>query len=261
MGNAAQSSLKEACVVSLLRTDQLYRSFGSLVVTDRLNLTVEPGERHVIIGPNGAGKTTLINQIGGQLQPTGGRIVFDQTDITGWPPYRVCSTGIARTFQRNNLFLNLSVIENIRLAVEARRGNPLNCFSAVAAFRPLIERAEDLMQGVHLEGSGMRPARSLSYGEQRQLEIGIALAAEPKLLLLDEPTSGMSPAETARMIGLIAALPRTLTILMIEHDMNVVFSVADRITVLCYGQMIASGTPDEIQANARVREVYLGTAI
>jgi branched-chain amino acid transport system ATP-binding protein len=245
--------------VSLLRTDQLCRSFGSLVVTNRVSFTVDPGERHVIIGPNGAGKTSLINQIGGQLRPTQGRIFLDATDITGWSPDRICRSGIARTFQRNNLFVNLSVIENLRLAVEARRGNPLNFFSPIERFRRLIERAEELMQRVHLDENGARPARSLSYGEQRQLEIGIALASEPKLLLLDEPTSGMSPAETGRMIDLIASLPRTLTILMIEHDMNVVFSVADRITVLCYGEILASGTPAEIQANRRVREVYLGT--
>jgi branched-chain amino acid transport system ATP-binding protein len=246
--------------VSLLRTDRLYRSFGSLVVTNNINLSIAPGERHVIIGPNGAGKTSLINQIGGQLPPTEGRILLDETDITGWTPDRICRAGIARTFQRNNLFVNLSVLENLRLAVEARRGNALQFFWPIERFRPLIERAEELMQRVHLGGDGARPARSLSYGEQRQLEIGIALAGEPKLLLLDEPTSGMSPAETSRMIDLIGSLPRTLAILMIEHDMDVVFSVADHITVLCYGEVLATGTPAEIQANARVREVYLGTA-
>ena len=246
--------------MSLLRTERLCRSFGSLVVTNNVNLTVEPGERHVIIGPNGAGKTSLINQIGGQLQPSQGRIFLDDTDITGWSPDRVCRCGIARTFQRNNLFANLSVIENLRLAVEARRGNPLNFFSPVERFHRLIERAGELMKQVHLGEGGARPVRSLSYGEQRQLEIGVALGGEPKLLLLDEPTSGMSPAETGRMIDLIASLPRTLAILMIEHDMDVVFSVADRITVLCFGEILATGTPEEIRRNSRVREVYLGTA-
>ena len=247
--------------MSLLRTQELYRSFGSLIVTDRVNLAVEEGERHVIIGPNGAGKTSLINLIGGQLPPTAGRIFLGDTDITGWPPHRVCRAGVARTFQRNNLFGNLSVTENLRLAIEARRGNPLDFVSPVGRSGPLIARAAELMRRVHLDGNGAQAARRLSYGEQRQLEIGIALAGEPKLLLLDEPTSGMSPAETARMIDLIAGLPRTLSILMIEHDMNVVFSVADRITVLCYGQILATGTPAEIQGNARVREVYLGTAV
>jgi branched-chain amino acid transport system ATP-binding protein len=244
--------------VSVLRTDHLCRAFGSLVVTNDVNLTVDAGERHVIIGPNGAGKTSLVNQIGGQLEPSGGRIFVKNTDITGWSPSRVSRLGVARTFQRNNLFQNLSVMENLRLAVQARRGNPLDAFTPVRRLRDLIARAEELMRRVHLGGDGARLARNLSYGEQRQLEIGIALAGEPDLLLLDEPTSGMSPAETGRMIELIASLPRSLAILMIEHDMKVVFSLADRITVLYYGEVLATGTPGEIQANRRVREVYLG---
>jgi branched-chain amino acid transport system ATP-binding protein len=246
--------------MSVLRTDHLRRSFGSLIVTNDINLTVEAGERHVIIGPNGAGKTSLINQIGGQLQPSAGRIFFKGSDITGWSPSRISRMGLGRTFQRNNLFANLSVIENLRLAVQARRGRPLDFFTPVRRLSDLIERAEDLMRRVHLEHGGARLARSLSYGEQRQLEIGIALAGEPELLLLDEPTSGMSPAETVRVIDLIASLPRSLSILMIEHDMNVVFSVADRITVLYYGEVLAAGAPAEIQSNERVRDVYLGMA-
>jgi len=246
--------------MSVLRTDHLSKAFGSLVVTNDVNLMVDEGERHVIIGPNGAGKTSLINQIGGQLEPSGGRIFVKETDITGWSPNRVSRMGVARTFQRNNLFQNLSVIENLRLAVQARCGNPLDCFTPVEQLDGLLARANELMQRVHLADGGARLARNLSYGEQRQLEIGIALAGEPDLLLLDEPTSGMSPAETARMIDLIASLPRSLAILMIEHDMKVVFSVADRITVLYYGEVLASGTPADIQANARVREVYLGMA-
>ena len=245
--------------MSVLRTEHLYRSFGSLVVTNDLTLTVEAGERHVIIGPNGAGKTSLINQIGGQLAPSAGRIWFGDTDITGWSPDRVSRRGIARTFQRNNLFADLSVRENLRLAVQARRGNPLDVFTRVRRGDALSVRADELMAMVHIGGDGGRLVRQLSYGEQRQLEIGVALAGEPKLLLLDEPTSGMSPAETARMIALIRDLPRALAILMIEHDMNVVFSLADRITVLSYGEVLASGTSAEIQANPRVREVYLGT--
>jgi len=246
--------------MSVLRTDHLCRSFGSLVVTNDVSLTVEVGERHVIIGPNGAGKTSLINQIGGQLEPGSGRILVKDTDITGWSPSRISRLGVARTFQRNNLFQNLSVIENLRLAVQGRRGGALNVFTPVGRLHDMIARAEQLMHRVHLGDDGTRLARNLSYGEQRQLEIGIALAGEPDLLLLDEPTSGMSPGETARMIDLIASLPRTFSILMIEHDMKVVFSVADRITVLYYGEVLATGTPADIQANARVREVYLGVA-
>ena len=240
--------------MNVLRLDHLKKSFGSLVVTDDVNLIVAAGERHVIIGPNGAGKTSLVNQIGGQLQPNSGRILLKDHDITGSSPNRISRMGVARTFQRNNLFQNLS------LALELHRGNPLDFFWPVGRDKALSELAAGLMGQVHLDGDGERLVRNLSYGEQRQLEIGVALAGEPELLLLDEPTSGMSPTETARMIDLIGTLSRTLSILMIEHDMKVVFSVADRITVLYYGKVLATGTPAEIQANGRVREVYLGIA-
>lgn len=242
----------------ILRIDRLNKSFGNLIVTEDLSLAIAAGERHVVIGPNGAGKTSLINQISGQLQPSSGRILLQDRDITGFSPDRISRMGVARTFQRNNLFQNLSVIENIRLALVVRRGNPLDFFTPVGRDQALAERATALMAQVHLDGDGTRLVRHLSYGAQRQLEIAIALAGEPELLLLDEPTSGMSLTETTRIIELIAALPRTLSMLMIEHDMKVVFSVADRITVLYYGKVLASGTPAEIQANSRVREVYLG---
>ena len=246
--------------MTVLAIDHLRCAFGSLVVTDDVSLVIARGERHVVIGPNGAGKTSLINQIGGQLRPDGGRIVLKGQDITALAPHRISRLGVARTFQRNNLFHNLSAIENLRLALVVKFGQPLDFVRPALGDDALLERARRLMRTVHLDDDGARIARSLSYGEQRQLEIGIALAGEPELLLLDEPTSGMSPAETTRMIELIAALPRTLSILMIEHDMDVVFSVADRITVLYYGKILATGTPAEIQANARVREVYLGMA-
>jgi branched-chain amino acid transport system ATP-binding protein len=244
--------------MTLLRIDRLNKSFGNLTVTEDVSLAIAVGERHVIIGPNGAGKTSLINQISGQLKPSSGRILLQHRDITGFSPDRISRMGVARTFQRNNLFQNLGVIENIRLALAVRRGHPLDFFTPVGSDRAMAERAAALMAQVHLDGDGMRLVRQLSYGEQRQLEIAVALAGEPEVLLLDEPTSGMSPTETARIIELIAALPRTLSILMIEHDMKVVFSVADRITVLYYGKVLAAGTPAEIQANGRVREVYLG---
>jgi branched-chain amino acid transport system ATP-binding protein len=246
--------------VNVLDIQHLNRAFGNLVVTDDVSIAIGAGERHVIIGPNGAGKTSLINQIGGQLRPGSGRILLKGRDITGLGPSRISRLGVARTFQRNNLFHNLSVIENLRLALTVRFGNPLDCFFPAGGDEALMRRAGELMRQVHLAGDRARAARTLSYGEQRQLEIGIALASEPDLLLLDEPTSGMSPAETGRMIDLIAALPRTLSVLMIEHDMKVVFSVADRITVLYYGKILATGSPAEIQANGRVREVYLGLA-
>jgi branched-chain amino acid transport system ATP-binding protein len=245
--------------VTLLAIDHLTCAFGKLVVTDDLSLSIGEGDRHVVIGPNGAGKTSLINQIGGQLRPTSGRIFLHGEDITGQPPSRISRMGVARTFQRNNLFQNLSVAENLRLALTVRFANPLDFFTVAARDRRLAMRVRQLLQRVYLDGRDASIVRTLSYGEQRQLEVAVALASEPKLLLLDEPTSGMSPAETARMIELVAALPRTLSVLMIEHDMTVVFSVADRITVLYYGKILASGSPEAIRTDARVREVYLGT--
>ena len=242
----------------MLEIENINAFYGDSHILHGVSLSVGEGEIVCLLGRNGAGKTSLVNQIGGQLQPGSGRILLKDRDITGLSPDRISRMGVARTFQRNNLFQNLSVIENIRLALAVRRGHPLDFFTPVGRDKVLSERAADLMTRVHLDGDGTRLARNLSYGEQRQLEIGVALASEPELVLLDEPTSGMSPSETARMIELIGTLPRTLSILMIEHDMKVVFSVADRITVLYYGKVLATGTPADIQANARVREVYLG---
>ena len=245
--------------MTVLQLEDLYCAFGSLVVTKNISLAIKRGERHCIIGPNGAGKTSLLNQIGGQLRPNAGHILVEGTEITHWPPNRIAQAGVARTFQRNNLFFNLSVLENLQLAVAARRSLPWNFWTVADRIRPIINHAGTLLSRVQIAGDPQRLVRNLSYGEQRQLEIGVALAADPILLLLDEPTSGMSPAETDRMMTLIASLPRTLTVLMIEHDMNVVFTVADRITVLHYGEVLASGPPDAIRAEGRVREVYLGT--
>jgi branched-chain amino acid transport system ATP-binding protein len=244
--------------MNVLRINHLGKSFGSLTVTDDVTLAIGEGERHVIIGPNGAGKTSLINQISGLIRPDSGHIVLRDRDITGSSPDRIARMGVARTFQRNNLFQNLNVMDNVRLALQVRQGNPLSFFSPAAANMALSDRAADLLTKVHLSADESRLARHLSYGEQRQLELALAFAGEPALLLLDEPTSGMSPGETSRIIELISTLPRSLSILMIEHDMEVVFSIADRITVLYYGKVLATGTPQEIQANDRVREIYLG---
>lgn len=245
----------------ILKVRNLSKAFGRLVVTDDVSLDVETGERHVIIGPNGAGKTSLINQIGGQLKPTSGSIFLAGREITGLKPNEICHRGLARTFQRNNLFLNLTVVENVRLAIQAKLGTVRTLIAAVGPNSDMHCRAEQVLQAVDLTSGHDRLVRSLSYGEQRQLEIAVALAGSPQVLLLDEPTSGMSQNETSRMVDLIRALPRTTAILMIEHDMSVVFEVADRITVLYYGEVIASGPPAEIAVNARVREVYLGAHI
>jgi branched-chain amino acid transport system ATP-binding protein len=244
--------------VTLLRTERLHKAFGSLVVTREVDLTVKRGERHALIGPNGAGKTSLLHQIGGQLAPSSGRIFFKEQEITAESPERICQLGIGRTFQKNNLFRTLSMRENVRLAVQAKRGGWYRPIKEASADKSTAMRADEILAQVRLTDGLDRPVSSISYGEQRQLEIALALAAEPELLLLDEPTSGMSPAETARMVELINTLPRRLGLLMIEHDMTVVFSLADRVTVLYYGEILASGTREEIQANPKVREVYLG---
>jgi len=244
----------------LLRTEKLCRSFGSLVVTRDVDLEVSRGERHALIGPNGAGKTSLVNQLGGQLRPSSGRIFFKNRDIAGLEPEAICRLGISRTFQKNNLFRGLSVRENVRLAVQVHRGRPYEAFRSTLADRALWDRADELLERIGLVSGLDRRVSELSYGEQRQLEIAIALASEPELLLLDEPTSGMSPAETDQMIELVRGLPSSLALLMIEHDMKVVFSLADRVTVLHYGEVLASGPPAQIQSSERVREVYLGGA-
>lgn len=244
--------------MKLLQTENLCKAFGSLVVTHNVNLYVDQGERHVVIGPNGAGKTSLIHQITGQIKPTSGRVIFRETDITGVRPERICQMGIGRTFQKNNLFRSLNVRENVRLAVQAKQGGWYQALRGIGTRTSQYERTEQILEQTQLTSRLNYRVSSLSYGEQRQLEIAIALAAEPQLLLLDEPTSGMSPAETEHMVVLVRGLPKQLAILMIEHDMKVVFSLADRITVLHYGEVLASGKPEDIQGNCRVRDVYLG---
>ena len=243
--------------MSLLRTEGLHKAFGNLVVTKNVNLAVEQGQRHALIGPNGAGKTSFVHQVAGQLQPTSGRILLRDVDITDLPPEQRCQLGVGRTFQKNNLFRKLSVRENVRLALQAKRGGWMQCLRATTADGALLDEAEAICTQVRLREGLDRPVASLSYGEQRQLEIALALASRPAVLLLDEPTSGMSPAETESMIDLVRSLPADLGILMIEHDMNVVFSLAHTITVLYYGEVLASGPPEAIRDNARVRDVYL----
>ena len=244
--------------MSLLAIEGLNKAFGNLVVTRNVSLSVKTGERHALIGPNGAGKTSLVHQIAGQLAPSSGRILLGGRDIVGETPEARCQLGIGRTFQKNNLFRGLTVRENVRLALQAKRGGWFDCLRPAAADAALRADAEAVLAKVRLTAGLDRPVSSLSYGEQRQLEVALALASRPSVLLLDEPTSGMSVAETDDMIDLIRALPADLGILMIEHDMKVVFSLADRITVLNYGEVLASGTPEEIREDSNVRSVYLG---
>jgi branched-chain amino acid transport system ATP-binding protein len=247
-------------VSALLEIDGLARYFGALGAVNGVSLAVEAQERRAIIGPNGAGKTTLFNLITGQLAPTAGRILFDGQPITGLPPHAVARRGISRSFQRTNLFPRLTVLENLRLAAAADGRGSYDLFGSIERRPEAIRRAREVAEAVGLADRLTEPATRLSYGEQRQLEIGVALATAPKLLLLDEPTAGMSPEETHRMTRLLATLPRTVTILIIEHDMDVVFSLADRITVLHYGEVLVEGPPEAVRSDARVYEVYLGTA-
>ena len=250
----------EPAPMSLLRTQDLHKAFGSLVVTRNVSLEVREGERHALIGPNGAGKTSFVNQIAGQLRPTSGRIFLRDVDITDKLPETRAQLGIGRTFQKNNLFRGLSVRENVRLALQAKRGGWYRCLRSTSSDSALRDEGDAILQQARLREGLERSVSELSYGEQRQLEVALALASKPAVLLLDEPTSGMSPAETDSMIDLVRSLPASLGILMIEHDMKVVFSLADRITVLNYGEVLASGTPEEIRENPMVRDVYLGLA-
>jgi branched-chain amino acid transport system ATP-binding protein len=244
----------------VLALDGLRRSFGAVNAVNGVTLAVAPHERRAIIGPNGAGKTTLFNLITGHLAPTGGRILFEDVPIAGLPPHAVARRGISRSFQRTNVFPRLPVKENLRLAAAAGGRGNYDLLGSVSRLRVPLERAGATAEAVRLTDRLNVPAGTLSYGEQRQLEIGIALATRPRLLLLDEPTAGMSPEETQRMTELLGGLSREITLLIIEHDMDVVFTLADRITVLHYGEVLAEGTAAEVRANPRVYEVYLGSA-
>jgi branched-chain amino acid transport system ATP-binding protein len=217
-------------------------------------------ERRAIIGPNGAGKTTLFNVITGQLAPTAGRILLDGEPIGGLSPHAMARRGISRSFQRNNLFPKLTVQENLRLAAGASVPGTWDLLGSVARRRGPLDRAREVAAVVGLSERLGDPAGRLSYGELRQLEVGVALATAPRLLLLDEPTAGMSPEETQRMTRLLESLPREVTLLIIEHDMDVVGSLADRVTVLHYGEVLTEGTFAEVKADPRVYEVYLGSA-
>ncbi|HXA96694.1 MAG TPA: ABC transporter ATP-binding protein [Candidatus Dormibacteraeota bacterium] len=242
----------------LLAADALSRSFGALSALSRVSFVVMPRERRAIIGPNGAGKTTLFNVITGELAPTGGRILLEGRPIEGLSPHAVARRGISRSFQRNNLFAKLPVLENLRLAAAAGRPGTWDLLGGVERRRAPLDRAREVADVVGLASRLAAPAGRLSYGEQRQLEVGVALATSPRLLLLDEPTAGMSPEETQHMTRMLEALPREVTLLIIEHDMDVVGSLADQVTVLHYGEVLTEGTFDQVKADPRVYEVYLG---
>jgi branched-chain amino acid transport system ATP-binding protein len=242
----------------MLRLENVSKTFGSLVVSNAVTLEVTPGQRHTIIGPNGAGKTTLINQIGGQLSQDSGKIFLQGKDITQLSAPLRARAGLARTFQKNTLFQALSVFENVRLGAQAAHGKTYDIFRSWRSDMRVLALAEQAIEQMNLGRIAAQPVRELSYGDLRQVEVAVALATSPTVLLLDEPTSGLSPSETAQMIDVLCALPREISILMIEHDMEVVFSIADHITVLYYGEVIASGAPRTVADDPRVQDVYLG---
>src|SRR5437773_1019418 len=249
---------REGETTPVLRTEGLTIRFGGLIALNNVNLDIRRGEIRAIIGPNGAGKSTFFNCVTGVLRPTSGRILLNGKDITGQPPNLISRSGIARSYQITNILPNATVLENVRIAAQSRRHN-WSMLSHHRAYRDVIDKAEAALQQV---GLGDKPdilAANLSHGEQRNLEIGIALATEPQLLCLDEPTAGMSAAETHETMELVRRVGQNLTILIVEHDMQVVMGLADRITVLDYGEILAEGTPAEIQQNPRVLEVYLKT--
>ena len=242
----------------MLRVEALYKAFAALQVTNGVSLHLPAGRRHAVIGPNGAGKTTLFHLITGEVRPDRGRVHIAGTDATRMAPERRVKLGLARSFQRNDLFPSLSVRENLELALLQAEGLAHRVLRPARAYGALIEKGEALALKVGLAEQLDQRVADLPYGSQRQLEIGLALALAPRLLLLDEPTAGMSPEETRRMLALIHDLPADLAILIIEHDMAIVFDVAERISVLNYGEVILEGTPEEVRASREVRASYLG---
>jgi branched-chain amino acid transport system ATP-binding protein len=242
----------------LLRVEGLAKQFGGVVASDDIMLAVKASELHAVIGPNGAGKTTLIGQLAGEIAPDAGRIHFDGRDITTLPTPRRSALGLARSFQVTSLFLDFTALDNAALAVQAHAGHSFHFWREARREPALREPARAALARVGLGARADVPAAELSHGEHRQLELAMALATRPRLLLLDEPMAGLGPEESARMVGLLRELKRELTILLIEHDMEAVFALADRITVLVYGRVIAAGPPAAIRADAEVRKAYLG---
>jgi branched-chain amino acid transport system ATP-binding protein len=243
---------------ALLEVADLTKRFGGVVASDRISLALDHGELHAIIGPNGAGKTTLIAQLTGEIAPDAGSVRFDGQDITALPVYRRSAIGLARSFQITSLFLDFTALDNVALAVQAHAGHSFRFWRNARVDAALREPARASLASVGLAERADAPAADLSHGERRQLEIAMALATKPRMLLLDEPMAGMGPEESVRLIENLRRLKGGVTILLIEHDMDAVFALADRISVLVYGRIIASGDPAAIRADPVVRQAYLG---
>jgi len=258
-GRRANTAESDALSETLaLRLEGVSKSFGGLLALDAVELAVRPGERRAIIGPNGAGKTTLFNLISGELPASGGAIHLFGRDVTGLPPHRRAALGLARTFQITNLFPSLTVLDNGLLAAQALTPDKFAMFRPLGRFPRLAERARAALAAVGLEQQAASVVENLSHGERRQLEIALALAGRPRVLLLDEPTAGLSPAESQLMADLLRRLDQAMTLLIIEHDMDIALEIAERVTVLHYGRVVADGSRDEVRADPLVREIYLG---
>ena len=245
--------------LTILNVSNLSKTFGGVVATDHLNLEIKQGELHAIIGPNGAGKTTLIAQLSGETLPDSGEIIFREENITELPPFKRSRLGIARSFQITSLMLEMDVIDNITLATLAQDNHSYKFWKPARDDIDLQKSALNALKEIGLEKRAFEKVGNLSHGEHRQLEIAMALATQPHLLLLDEPMAGMGTEEGRKILKILQKLKRRKTILLIEHDMDVVFALADRITVLVYGRVIASGSPQSIKEDEKVREAYLGS--
>ena len=242
----------------LLSTRNLVKRFGGLVATGNVSLDFPAGETHALIGPNGAGKTTLISQLQGEMKPTSGTIIFNGRDITSEPPHRRARLGLARSFQITSVIADFTALENVRLAVQARSGSSMRLFGSAARSTSLNAPAREALERVGLEARAGVRADVLSHGERRQLELAMALAMQPSLLLLDEPMAGMGKQDGARMTRLLGEIKKDYTIILVEHDLGAVFALADRMTVLVQGRVIATGLPDDIRNNPDVKAAYLG---
>ena len=236
----------------------LSKHFGGVIATRNVTLNVPRGEVHALIGPNGAGKTTLIGQVAGTIRSDSGQVLFEGADITALAPHERVRRGLARSFQITSIFGRLSVLDNLALAVQARSGSSFSFWKPVAAERDLFRQAEEIAADIGLSGKLHFTSSALAHGEQRALEVGLALATQPRLVLLDEPMAGLGAEESRRMVELIERVSGRVTVLLVEHDMDAVFRLADRISVLVNGRIVASGAPQEIRANEEVRKAYLG---
>lgn len=243
---------------AFLCTDDLCRQFGGVLATDCVCINIEDSGLRSIIGPNGAGKTTFINIITGRITASSGKVFFQGAEITNKPTHELVKMGICRTFQITSIFQNLTVFENVRIARQAREGGSLNIFSTKNSLKKVSEETWSILERLGLQDLALRQAKNLAYGDQRVLEVAIALAGSPQILFLDEPTAGMSPAETNHISNLIKGLAEEISIVLVEHDMDMVMRISDKITVLHYGSVIAEGVPEEIKTNQLVREAYLG---